>query len=209
MTAAKLARRARTAAWLALAGVVAAPAGWVASDVVESRNDFCNACHLSADVPLHIDVRRHFDGAGPATLAAAHGAARVEARPGASAFRCIDCHGGTSLVGRARVKALAAKDAFWWMVGDFEEPEGMRWPLWDEDCRKCHASFEKKAGPFDDPAFHDLGVHNSELGVACVECHLVHETGAEPEAWSLHPSHVRHQCARCHAEYEQFAASSE
>jgi predicted CXXCH cytochrome family protein len=199
--AGSLARRALALA--ALAGVASAPLGWLVTDRLERDNDFCNACHLEPDVPLHIDVRRDFDAAVPATLAAAHRAARLESRPG-RAFRCIDCHGGHSWLGRVRVKALAAKDSFWYALGDFDEPEGMRWPLWDEDCAKCHDRFDESAAPaWQTPRFHQLAVHNVDLGVACVECHSAHETGGNPDAYFLRADRVRSRCAGCHSEYEQ------
>lgn len=196
----------RVAAVGGLLGVVAVPGGWVASDRLEQDNDFCNACHLErgpqGDVPLHIAIREDFDRDPPGTLAAVHGAARVASRPEAPAFRCIDCHGGTSWPGRMRVKALAAKDALVYLTGRFDEPQGMRWPLWDEDCRKCHARFEPPEQAWGTPPFHAVSVHNTKMPVACVDCHLVHERGGNADAWFLHAGPVRRQCARCHAEYE-------
>ncbi len=204
----------RTLLWvagLALAAI-ALPAGWWASDVLERDNDFCNACHLDGlaatlrgeGVPLHIDIRHDFDGQPPASLAGLHGGARVEGRPSDPAFRCIDCHGGVGPAGRARVKLLAAKDAFWFVVGHFEEPDGMRWPLLDDDCRQCHDAFREKGDGLGGPAFHDLAVHNNRLGVGCVECHASHDTGGNPDAWFLHAAPVRRQCVRCHPEFEAF-----
>ena len=77
------------------------------------------------------------------------------------------------------MKLLSAKDAFWYAVGRFDEPEGMRWPLWDADCRRCHARFAERstAGSAGNPLFHELAVHNAELPVRCVECHAAHERG--------------------------------
>lgn len=175
------------------------PVGWVASDRLEADNDFCNACHLPDGVALHRGLRRDFDASPPVDLAGAHARAGAEHRDD-GAFRCIDCHGGTSALGRARTKVLAAKDAFWYVVGHFEEPDGMRWPLWDEDCRRCHTRFQSTSEPGAPPAFHGLAVHNTALGVNCVECHLVHERGGNPDAWFVHAAAVRVQCARCHAE---------
>jgi nitrate/TMAO reductase-like tetraheme cytochrome c subunit len=194
--------------WVLAAGgvlaLVSAPVGWLVTDHYERDNGFCTACHLEPGVRLHIDVRRGFDAVPPVSLAGVHAAARVETRAD-PAFRCIDCHGGHSFVGRARVKALAAKDAFWYVVGHFEEPEGMRWPLWDEDCSKCHPRFaEQPAGAWRSPRFHQLAVHNVELGVGCVECHSSHETGGNAEAFFLRTVPVRAQCARCHAEFSDF-----
>jgi hypothetical protein len=197
-------RRAGTLLGVAAAlGAIAGPTGWLVTDRLERDNDFCTSCHLEPGVALHAALRRDFDARPAASLAAAHAASGLEGRA-AGDFRCIDCHGGASLAGRARVKALAAKDAFWYVVGHFEEPEGMRWPLWDEDCAKCHASFaEREAEPWRTPRFHELSVHNVELGVGCVECHSAHEPGGNAEAWFLHAAAVRSQCARCHAEFEE------
>lgn len=181
-----------------------APLGWAVTDRLEQDNDFCNACHLEPGLRLHAGVRRDFAAAPPASLGGVHGAARVEAREDA-AFRCIDCHGGQGLLGRARVKALAAKDAFWYVLGHFEEPDGMHWPLWDEDCAQCHARFdEAAAAPWQSPRFHQLPLHNAALGVRCVECHSVHEIGGNPQAFFLHAGSARAQCARCHSEFADF-----
>lgn len=198
-------RRPRLAGLAAL-GVLAAAggaAGWIVTDRLERDNDFCNACHLDADTRLHSALRRDFDAAPPASLAALHGGARVEGRAD-PAFRCIDCHGGASPLGRVRVKALAAKDAFWYVTGHFEEPDAMRWPLWDEDCRKCHATFAGQRWDGSGPQpFHAEPQHNTALAVRCVECHRVHEPGGNAEAGFLHAEHVLSQCARCHPEYEE------
>ncbi len=190
--------------WGGVLALLSAPTGWWVTDVLERDNDFCNDCHLQDERPLHLDVRRDFDAAPAVSLAGAHGAAQVNANGDpARAFRCIDCHGGTSFAGRARVKLLAAKDSFWYVTGHFEEPEGMRWPLWDEDCSKCHASFDASEVPaWESPRFHQLAVHNVELGIDCVECHQVHETDVKPNNYFLRASQVRAQCARCHIDFD-------
>ena len=196
-------RRVAIATAAALLGAGLGAAGWAVSDRLEQDNDFCNACHLEPGRPLHQELRREFDARPSASLAAAHAAAAVEGRQD-SAFRCIDCHGGTGALGRLRVKVLAGKDAFWYAVGRFEEPDGMRWPLWDDDCRTCHMEFAGQSwqgwGP---EPFHARSVHNAELGVDCVECHQVHGPGGDARGYFLHAAPVRAQCARCHQEFEE------
>ena len=207
------ARALRLALLLACVGAVLAPAGWMVTDHLEQDDDFCNACHLpaggaggdgAAPIPLHVDVRRDFDAAPAASLAAAHARAGLEGRADPR-FHCIDCHGGVSFVGRARVKALAAKDALVYLTGRFEEPRGMRWPLWDEDCAQCHADFATvdPETTWRDPLFHELDVHNVELGVSCVSCHFAHEPGGDPAHQFLHGARVRAQCALCHPRFEE------
>ncbi len=201
-------RATRAMRWLlfaAIAGAVLAPVGWFGTDWLEQDDDFCNACHLEPGVPLHIEIRRDYDTRPVASLAGLHAAALHPTRPAAeAAFRCIDCHGGVGLVGRARTKALAAKDAFWWLVGHFDEPTEMAWPLWDDDCRQCHPDFQESeaAAAEPNPPFHALSVHNAALGMACVECHLSHEPGGLEDLYHLHPAHVRERCAECHSEFE-------
>jgi len=196
---------------LLVAGLMAGPVGWFVTDHLESDNAFCISCHLDASTPLHRDNKADFDARPPVSLAVAHAAAGNDAHED-GAFRCIDCHGGTGLVGRARVKLLSAKDAFWYVTGRFEEPDGMHWPLRDEDCGSCHASFEEReadwvedadgmGGGGANPAFHELAVHNRELSASCVSCHLSHERGGLESHFFVHPANVRTQCARCHPEF--------
>lgn len=181
-----------------VAGAVLLPVGWLGSDFLEQDNDFCNACHLASGVALHQEIRRDFDAAPAMSLAAAHAAATGEP------FRCIDCHGGVSFPGRVRVKALAAKDALVYLTGRFVEPDHMQWPLWDEDCSQCHASFvESDPEPGEATRFHQFPVHNVALGVDCVECHLSHEPVGDTAPYHLQVDHVRTQCARCHQEFEE------
>lgn len=191
-------RRGRFLALALGAGLVAGPTGWFVTDHLEQDDDFCNACHLPSGEVLHATVRADFDAEVPVVLASLHGVAEHEGRD----FRCIDCHGGVGLAGRARVKLLAARDALVYLTGDFEEPHGMAWPLRDEDCSQCHARFDESEAASWNPRFHELGVHNADLGVDCVECHLVHEAGGNPQAHFLLADRVRSQCARCHSEYE-------
>lgn len=192
----------RLGPWLLLLtlGLVLLPTGWLVTDHLESENHFCISCHLPTGVRLHRHNFRDFDRRPPDSLAALHAKAGNEARADGR-FRCIDCHGGTGLGGRLRVKLLSARDAFWYVTGRFEEPKGMSWPLRDADCLRCHPSFPEKGAASANPPFHSLPVHNGALEVRCVECHLSHESGGLADRFFLQPRQVRAQCARCHSEF--------
>ena len=183
---------------------VALCVGWFATDWLESKNDFCNACHLPGGAVLHENIREGFDSRPVRNLAGVHGASRGGFENGDREFRCIDCHGGVGWMGRAKVKLLAGKDAMVWMTGDFDEPDHMQYPLGENDSRQCHE--ELATDPNDESEslrFHDLSVHNVDLGVVCVEFHTIHDGGNESATFYLDTTGVRAQCARCHSEYQE------
>jgi len=181
--------------------LVALPLGWGITDHLEQDDAFCTSCHLQDGRPLHAARLEDFRARPAASLAAAHAAAGNKLRQDGR-FRCIDCHGGSGLLGRARVKLLSARDAFWYVTGRFEEPDAMNWPLWDRDCARCHPSFPEA----DEEDFHALAVHQVELGIPCVACHRAHVPGGLADRFFLHPREVRVQCARCHPELEEGAS---
>jgi predicted CXXCH cytochrome family protein len=178
--------------WIGIVGsLVGAPAGWFASDALESNNDFCTSCHLDAQTPLHARKARDFATAPATSLVAAHRSAEAD-------FRCIDCHGGASFPNKLRVKLVAARDAGAYLLGRFEEPDDMEFPLWNEDCVQCHARYE----PEREDAFHAIGVHNlPEFEFDCVQCHRAHPTGRDPALDFLASDDVLPVCRNCHEEF--------
>lgn len=193
----------RLAAAIAIV-VVGSVSGWFVTDALEANNDFCNACHLPDGAVLHGGIREGFDARPASNLAGVHGRAQIEKSGQSRTFRCIDCHGGVGFVGRAKVKALAARDALVWLGGDFDEPDHMQYPLNEADCRQCHETFSRQDTPEHVAVqFHSLAVHNADLGVNCVECHTVHDGGADEAVFFLDPEPVREQCGRCHSEFRR------
>lgn len=174
-----------------IAALASAPAGWFASDHFESQNAFCTSCHLDASRPLHAVKGKDFVATPATSLVAAHHEAKPE-------FRCIDCHGGASFPNKLRVKTVAARDAIFYLLGRFEEPEDMQHPLWNEDCSKCHATYD----PARDDAFHATSVHNlPEFEYECVECHQAHPTGRAQELDFLERESLVAVCRNCHEEF--------
>ncbi len=181
--------------------LLAAPAGWLVTDRLEADDDFCNACHLPDGAVLHQRHREDFDRLIPVTLSGAHGRAFLDEREEDPEFRCIDCHGGVGAVGRTRVKLLAAWDGLLYLSGDFEEPDGMAWPLGPEDCRRCHTTFRGAAAPgWGLDAYHGLPEHDGPGTPSCVDCHQVHVRGGDAYAYFMGREHVDRVCARCHEE---------
>ena len=175
---------------IVLAAGAAIPIAWWVSDRVESNDRFCVACHLEPGVPLHARKFEEFTHPDPAvSLAAAH---RVAGDP----FRCVDCHSGTGLIGRARVKLVSIADGLRWLSGRFGEPERMRNPLADADCAKCHPTYS----PARDDAFHAIAAHADDFPRACVECHRAHAATRAPELDFLSRETVLPICRDCHEE---------
>jgi hypothetical protein len=174
--------------------------GWGVSDRLEQRNDFCNACHLPNDTPLHLEVRRDFDRVIPVNLAGVHGRGWIEERED-SDFRCIDCHAGSGPVERTRIKLLAARDGLRYAVGRFEEPHGMPFELAPATCLGCHPTFRHSAAPgWTLESYHGLPAHDDDDDAPrCVSCHAVHETDGDAFAYYMARPRVDRQCQSCHA----------
>jgi hypothetical protein len=158
-------------------------------DRLESRNEFCVSCHLDPVTPLHRDISESFRARPALNLTGAHRIAEPD-------FRCIDCHGGTGLVGKFRVKIVSGWDTIKYLTGRFREPERMAAPLWDEDCVKCHAAYRPERAD----AFHAFPAHNVGLPYACVACHRAHPVGAPAELQFLEREVVLPICRDCHKE---------
>ena len=171
---------------------------WGYSDRLERDNAFCNACHLSDGTPLHLEIRERFDRVVPSNLAGVHGRGWVEDRPD-PAFRCVDCHAGSGMVERTRVKLLAARDAIRYLAGRFEEPRRMDFDLSPATCLHCHGAFRHSAAPgWTFVAYHGRPEHAPDRGPACVRCHAVHETDGDPFAYFMNRPRVDRQCRICH-----------
>ena len=149
--------------------------GWFGSDAIEQRNAFCNACHLDgwlSGTPLHTRPSRVTSTRGltgtPGSLAAAHAAAgQPEARADDPGLPLHRLSRRRRLRREARsVKVLAAKDAFWWTCrATSRSPRGCTGRCSKTTVGQCHPTRSKRRPrPFDEPAFHDLAVHNQPAG---------------------------------------------
>jgi hypothetical protein len=183
----------RRAIWITLVlAAIAAPLGWFTSDALESHNEFCTSCHLSADTPLHKQKLADFASDPPVNLASAHFAHD-------HAFRCVDCHGGASFSNHVRVKLLSVADGLLYLTGRFDEPRRMSHPLWNEDCTHCHDRYKAER----DDAFHAQSVHNvAVFPFDCVECHQAHPTGRTREFAFLERARLIENCRTCHEEFQ-------
>ncbi len=178
----------------------------------ERDNRFCVSCHL------HEDKYTRYITAAPLDLAGAHRRADVS-------VGCIACHGGANLPMRLRVWAVAGFDTVRFLAGMYTEPNHMRLPLRDAECRQCHTPILKAGGPqaaapsapspagatgqeviletLQSPptsgglAFHGMREHET-MTAACTGCHASHVTGGERTPSFLVPAVVQPVCGECH-----------
>ena len=183
---------------LILAGAVGLVTGAGAIAYVshlEQDNHFCVSCHTREGTRLHGELFDRYAAAPPPDLAAAHRAAK-------RSVTCIDCHGGVGVGGRSRILLIAAWDAARYVVGQFEEPDHMRFPLRDRECVWCHGDYNLKPFPEGGQAggreFH-LHPDHRTLPLACIDCHASHVRG-DPRLGFLNNHVVLPHCRRCHKE---------
>jgi hypothetical protein len=173
---------------------------WIGSDRLEQNNDYCNSCHLPGDTPLHVEIRERFDRVVPRNLAGVHGRSWLETRED-PAFRCIDCHAGSPVFERFKIKLISARDGARYVTGDFEEPHRMSFDLSVETCQRCHPRFRHSAAPgWTVQAYHGREEHDQERADSprCVRCHSVHGAEGDPVAYFMNRERVDPQCRACH-----------
>ena len=187
--------RGEAGAWLAGAAALAVVLGlpFAFGGVLyqtEQNNYFCVSCHLHDE-----KLARFLGQPSPMDLAGAHHVSR-------QAVRCIDCHGGADPVMRVRVRAVAGVDTLRFLVGRYEEPQRMRLPLRDAECRQCHDPIirmtpeQEEAQEGRGDSYHAITEHRT-VRVVCVACHTSHMR-AEKRLQFIDRRVVLPICRKCH-----------
>jgi hypothetical protein len=163
-----------------------APVAFVVTDHTvyhfERENPFCVGCHLHEHLLATFEA-----GATQATdLSAVHFAATDEPR-------CIACHKGEGAIERAKVLAVAGRDALKYLAGVHREPDHSDVPIADVGCTRCHRRLGETASA---PDFHQRAEHRT-LPMSCVTCHRAHR-GGDPARSFLEEAHVIPVCRTCH-----------
>jgi hypothetical protein len=163
-----------------------APVAFVVTDHTiyhfERENTFCVSCHLHERLLTTFEA-----GAVQATdLSAVHFAAMDQPR-------CIACHKGEGTVERAKVLAVAGRDALKYLAGVRREPDHSDVPIADAGCTRCHAKIGTATSG---PDFHQRAEHRV-LPMSCVTCHQAHHGGDSAQSF-LDEAHVVPVCRTCH-----------
>lgn len=163
-------------------GFVSFVASVEVTDHLEEDNRFCISCHL------HEQILENFMTDTP-QLVALSGAHHHKGE-----VKCIDCHIGATLTDKVIIKAIAGWDTVQYFVGNFKEPEHLRFPLGDRTCLKCHpdgGQSQTRTG-----AFHNYSTHRN-MRFECVVCHQSHPV-RDPSTFFLEQAIVRPVCQECH-----------
>lgn len=173
--------------WAALGAVLLfAGAGIATGATLEERDGFCASCHTQPESTFFERTQ-----AAAVDLASKHQASW--------ATRCIDCHSGPGVSGRASAMALGARDLATWVTHTDQQPAPLTVPISDATCLKCHA---------DVPATQDFNRHFHAFlarwqgldpnAATCVSCHTGHSTDGDPSLGYLQQDRTQQVCNSCH-----------
>ena len=158
--------------------VIAATAAFSIGYTRENDDAFCASCHTEPESTYY----ERSIASEAVDLAAFHHDEET---------RCIDCHSGKGLTGRARAMLLGARDWVAYQSGRYVQPAVTTHPEDRDSCTKCHSfSFlggEAGEGPsLDGVRGHDGHYHSGRLLItwrirggpenACAACHPAHVT---------------------------------
>jgi predicted CXXCH cytochrome family protein len=169
---------------------------FLAGLAAKERDDrFCVACHL------HDEKFERLTASSTADLAGLHHNKKPE-------IGCIACHGGADLDMRLRVWTVAGIDTLKFLVGRYREPDHMRLPLRDAECRHCHTPILPAARPMSAPVPATgsapprpaAAVDPSGESTFAAEAETEGRSGNSYHAIREHDN-VRVHCVRCHASH--------
>lgn len=165
---------------------------------LENRDAFCASCHTE---PETVYFNRSM--AAPVDLASTH--AGIDTR-----VRCIDCHSGEGIAGRALSLEQGAGDLLAYVLGNYTSPALTTNPVGDAGCTKCHIPIEEEnTNPPSTAALSNSHYHfaayltewkarKPNAAGACARCHPSHlEIGVEGQDFSGTTTSAA--CDDCHA----------
>ncbi len=181
----------RFIALAALLAMVALVSGVGFVSYKERDNAFCASCHTEPETTYYERFIAADQRQNATTLAAFHHYRKN--------IRCIDCHAGEGVLGRATVLSLAAWDTLKYLTHTAQQPAPIVFEVQNEACTKCHTADIRKPG-FENH-YHNL-YFNPQVSppyIACVHCHVSHRLGDERTAFQFRDA-ILPRCEYCHAQ---------
>jgi hypothetical protein len=177
---------------IGLLGIVLAILGGVGYVSYREQDDaFCASCHTQPESEYYQRYVQATQTNNATDLAALHHRKKDT--------RCIDCHVGEGILGRATVVSLAAWDAFKYYTGIAQQPAHLVYPVQNEACVKCHLADMTKPG-------FENHMHNKFFDgkdptpfIRCSDCHPTHRLGDEARAFQFRDV-ILPKCEYCHVQ---------
>ena len=173
----------------AIAILIVLVGGLSYTSYLEQDSNFCASCHTQPESSyLARFLQADATNSAPDLASFHHRKKDV---------RCIDCHVGEGILGRATVISLAAWDAAKHYTGIARQPAVIVFPVQNEACLKCHLQDVTKPG-FDNHEhnkYYDPQL--SPPSIQCVNCHVSHRTGDERTAFQFRDA-ILPRCEYCH-----------
>ena len=175
--------------WLALAlfipFIVSGLAGFTATRF-ENHDSFCASCHTQPELEYY----QRESKSSKMDLASFHTTKKT---------RCIDCHSGKGVIGRATALTLGARDLWAYVATHYPQPAPLTRSIPDANCLKCHTDVEK--GQDFNNHFHIFLPKWQALdanAATCVDCHRSHTTDGDSALGYLNQAVTTQVCQECH-----------
>jgi len=173
---------------LTIVGVLAllGGGGFMTAAHLEDSDAFCASCHSQPESTF-------YDRSQSAT------AVDLASQHHGESTKCIDCHSGPGVIGRASAIQLGAGDLIAFVTTTAKQPAPLTHPISDAACLKCHAdtittrNFNRHFHAFL-PQWQAL----DKNAATCVDCHSAHTTDGDPSIMFLQKAHTEEVCQRCH-----------
>lgn len=167
------------------------------ASALENLDPFCASCHTEPE-------SEYFDRSLrlPSDLASTHARSEV---------RCIDCHSGRGIAGRAGSLRQGASDLAAFIYGGYASPAVTTNPVGDAGCTKCHrqpsavANLSAAVEGISSSHYHyreytaEWGHRQPDPRESCVMCHPGHLLGIAEEAAFAPGYPAETVCDACHA----------
>ncbi|MDE3091260.1 MAG: NapC/NirT family cytochrome c [Chloroflexota bacterium] len=168
-----------------LVAVFLAAGGTAYAINLENQDAFCASCHTEPESKY---LEQSLDK-NTRNLAAFHTQKTV---------RCIDCHSGGGIFGRATGLTQGAQDLMAYQSGNYHAPAITLSKLGDDSCTKCHADTMTRRDFNNHFHLYLSEWQASDPNAAhCVDCHVAHPVG-DPTQQFLTVKTVQTICQDCH-----------
>ncbi len=159
--------------------------GFAAS--MEEKDSFCASCHTQPESTFF----QRSQAGKTVDLATMHYS---------KAVKCIDCHSGAGITGRAGAILLGSRNALAYFTHTAKQPAPLTVAIGDSNCIKCHA--EAVSGQPDLNNHFHLFLTRWQAAdpnaASCVTCHAAHTTDGDAQIGYLNQANTEQVCQQCH-----------